>query len=289
MFAIANTEIKWAEFLMEKGITGEVNFWTPTDWKIRGLKRGDRLYFMLKSPIRQIGGYGSFVDYKIMDVDAAWNEFGIRNGCDSILELKSRLAAYNSNVTLSAIGCLILNDICFFDSPVDPANVGLSFPREVVKFKYYRDTTDPFLSHEAISYTTPFALVHSTDKTKKNHLMSERVGQPQFKLDISNAYGYKCCISGEVTPELLQAAHIQSYINKDSNHPQNGLLLRIDLHKMYDSGLLTIDEDYKVHISRKVTSPDYTMFDGKTIALPKNKSKWPSSIAIKEKMKEFRP
>lgn len=34
MFAIANTEIKWAEFLKEKGITGEVNFWTPTDWRI---------------------------------------------------------------------------------------------------------------------------------------------------------------------------------------------------------------------------------------------------------------
>ena len=165
-----------------------------------------------------------------MNVNTAWNEFGIRNGCDSILELKAILAAYNSNVTLSAIGCLILNDICFFDSPVAPATVGLIFPRQVVKLKYY-NTPDPFLSHEAISYTGPFVLVNATDKTKNIHLMSERVGQP----------------------------------------PQNGLLLRIDLHKMYDSGLLTIDQNYTVHISKKVTSPDYTKFNGNTISLPKDK------------------
>ena len=65
-------------------------------------------------------------------------------------------------------------------------------------------------------------------------------------------------------------------------------MLRIDLHKMYDCGLLTIDESYKVHISKKITSPDYTMFDGIGISLPKDASEHPSKDAIKEKMKDFR-
>ena len=54
MFAIANTEIKWADFLKKNGLTSNVNFWTPTDWKVSGLKKGAKFYFMLKSPIRKI-------------------------------------------------------------------------------------------------------------------------------------------------------------------------------------------------------------------------------------------
>ena len=37
-----------------------VNFWTPTPWGVKGLRKGDRLYFMLKAPVRKIGGYGIF-------------------------------------------------------------------------------------------------------------------------------------------------------------------------------------------------------------------------------------
>ena len=289
MFAIANTEIKWADFLKENGLTSNVNFWTPTDWKVSGLKKGARLYFMLKSPIRKIGGYGTFIEYKTMSVYDAWDKFGIRNGCDSLLELERRLTEYKSKVTLSTIGCIVLEDLCFYDTPIDPASVGVIFPKEVVKLKYYNYTIDPFWSYEAVTYTSPFSLVASTSKKKTSHLSTMREGQAQFKLDVSRAYDYKCCISGEKTPELLQAAHIQAYISKESNHIQNGLLLRIDLHKMYDSGLLTIDDSYQVHISKKVTSPDYTMFDGIIISLPTDASKHPSKDAIKEKMKEFRP
>lgn len=185
--------------------------------------------------------------------------------------------------------CLLL-DASFLKTfaSIDPASVGVIFPKEVVKLKYYNYTIDPFWSYEAVTYTSPFSLVASTSKKNTSHLSTMREGQAQFKLYVSRAYDYKCCISGEKTPELLQAAHIQAYISKESNHIQNGLLLRIDLHKMYDSGLLTIDESYRVHISKKITSPDYTMFDGIRISLPTDASKHPSKDAIKEKMKEFR-
>lgn len=102
------------DFLKENGLTSNVNFWTPTDWKISGLKKGARLYFMLKSPIRKIGGYGTFIEYKTMSVYDAWDKFGIRNGCDSLLELERRLTEYKSKVTLSTIGCIVLEDLCFY-------------------------------------------------------------------------------------------------------------------------------------------------------------------------------
>lgn len=70
-----------------------------------------------------------------MSVSDAWDEFGIRNGCDSLLELKERLTDYKSKVSLSSIGCIVLDDICFYDTPIDPASVRGIFPKEVVKLK----------------------------------------------------------------------------------------------------------------------------------------------------------
>ena len=53
MFAVSPTDIDWFRFIRSEGITNNVNFWTPTDWKISRLSEGDRLYFMLKSPTRK--------------------------------------------------------------------------------------------------------------------------------------------------------------------------------------------------------------------------------------------
>jgi putative restriction endonuclease len=53
--AIAPTDIDWFNNLKEQTHT-IVNFWTPTPWNIKKLENGDKLYFMLKKPIRKIGG-----------------------------------------------------------------------------------------------------------------------------------------------------------------------------------------------------------------------------------------
>ena len=74
MFAISPTDRDWFHFLRATGYNSEINFWTPTPWNISRLSKGDRLYFMLKAPIRKIGGYGHFFEYKNVTVNEAWNE-----------------------------------------------------------------------------------------------------------------------------------------------------------------------------------------------------------------------
>lgn len=96
MFAVSPTDIDWFRFIRREGITSNVNFWTPTDWKISKLSKGDKLYFMLKSPIRKIGGYGIFRDYKTITTSGAWNEFGLNNGCATKQEMIERLDAYKA-------------------------------------------------------------------------------------------------------------------------------------------------------------------------------------------------
>ena len=91
MFAIATTDLDWF-FGLRAGATGRVvNFWTPTPWHVKGLHPGDRLYFMLKAPIRKIGGFGFFVRYSDMTAEKAWTTYGLGNGVPSREALVSKI------------------------------------------------------------------------------------------------------------------------------------------------------------------------------------------------------
>ena len=119
-FGIANTDLNWFSQLRNDGFNQSlVNFWTPTPWNIKRLKKDDFLYFMLKSPIRKIGGYGKFVEYKNMSTSAAWNKYGTNNGVLSLNDLNARTDFYNhknsQSSSLNQIGCILLDEIELFD------------------------------------------------------------------------------------------------------------------------------------------------------------------------------
>jgi putative restriction endonuclease len=296
MFAISPTDIEWFKFLRTEGLNSEINFWTPTPWNVSRLASGDKLYFMLKSPIRKIGGYGQFVEYKNMSVNDAWNKYGFKNGCTSKQELIERLDKYKASnssdersVTDSEIGCIVLTNAVYYDDDkfLDLDNYEIDFSRFIVKIKYYNEN-DP-LEIATQSTLKEFELLPtSIEKLKKSRLVTERKGQGNFRAIITTAYSNKCCITSETTPELLEAAHIQPYFDENSNHVKNGLLLRVDLHKLYDNGLLYIDESFKIHISPEVKSEFYRKLNGTTIRLPENNNLHPSKEALKSKKFEFR-
>jgi putative restriction endonuclease len=56
--------------------------------------------------------------------------------------------------------------------------------------------------------------------------------------------------------ETLQAAHIQPYVDAESNHLSNGLLLRADMHALFDLGLLSLTDDHCVRVSNKLHGRD---------------------------------
>lgn len=71
--------------------------------------------------------------------------------------------------------------------------------------------------------------------------MALREGQPEFRRRVIELYGGRCAISLCGTVDALEAAHIVPYKGKDSNQPWNGILLRADLHLLFDKNLLRID------------------------------------------------
>ena len=94
MFAIANTDHGWFDFLKSRDTVDGINFWTPTSWSLKGLDEGSMFYFMLKSPIRKIGGGGVFREYRDFTVDEVWASYGLRNEFDN---KKDFIAALNKH------------------------------------------------------------------------------------------------------------------------------------------------------------------------------------------------
>ncbi len=104
-----------------------------------------------------------------------------------------------------------------------------------------------------------------------------RVGQSFFRKAVLSAYNNKCCISGLTIPKLLVASHIIPWRVDESNrlNPKNGLLLSMLHDKAFDTGLITVNEDMTVRVSRKEpTSKDsffetsIRSFEGQQITLP---------------------
>ena len=106
-----------------------------------------------------------------------------------------------------------------------------------------------------------------------------RRGQKKFRNQILRRYGGQCVISGCRVQELLEAAHILPYRGEEFNHPSNGLLLRTDLHTLFDLGLLRIAPDtLTVWIHESVKDPNYSQFHGSPLTITSRNS--PSNEAL---------
>ena len=286
--AIALTDYDWYSLISQNYIDNYINFWTPTPWNIRKLNLGDKVYFLLKKKYgRKICGYGCFVKYETNDILNAWNEYGLGNGVRNLEELKRRVAKYtnkNSKIGYQGenhlIGCLILNHVSFFprEEQKSPDEYNWIMPKNIVKFKYITD--EPTIIESKAQVNNSFSLVSQSQAYISLSKSKRRVGQATFRYNIMEAYKHRCCVTGETAPQALQAAHIQEYINEESNHIQNGLLLRADLHILFDSGLISINDKYEVLVSSHLTSKYYRQFVGLKIELPAPQF-MPSLAAIK--------
>ncbi len=80
-----------------------------------------------------------------------------------------------------------------------------------------------------------------------------RVGQRFFRNAVLSAYSQRCCITGLSVPSLLVASHIVPWRCDKANrvNPRNGLLLSALHDKAFDNGLITVDDDMRVRVSRK--------------------------------------
>ncbi|MEO7923110.1 MAG: HNH endonuclease [Chitinophagaceae bacterium] len=266
-FYLGVTDNDWYNFLAQQN-REDVNFWQPggnTTFKI--LHIGEPFLFKLKSPINAIGGIGFFSSHTFLPISMAWEVFGKGNGCESFEELQGMILRYrkgrlNDNPT---IGCIVLTNPIFFEQ-TDWIPVPEDWSASIVQGKSYTKQTEigenvwnsVDLLLKKYLYAFPnekesqLTLEEPDAQYGKSILTKVRLGQGAFRILVTDAYERKCAISGEKTLPVLEAAHIKPYARSGPHFVSNSLLLRSDLHKLFDAGYVTVTKELKVEVSKRI-------------------------------------
>lgn len=300
-YYIGNTDHSWYNFLKALNPAPEdVNFWQPGGTSnFRTIQEGSPFLLRLKSPINRIAGVAFFMKHSNLPISMVWDIFGERNGTESyqkfMLKIQSLRSNSNKLETNPNIGCLVLTNPIFFHEK-DWINVPDNWALNIVQGKTF-STEDPL--GNAYWNKVQFVInqysheINNSDIEPDNTLKENspiytygvtkiRVGQGAFRVMVTDAYSRRCAISGERTLPVLEAAHIQPYAASGINQTSNGLLLRSDLHKLFDSGYITITDQYHVEISKRIkvefeNGKDYYKYHGQELAsLPGNINDYPN-------------
>lgn len=117
------------------------------------------------------------------------------------------------------------------------------------------------------------ALLDEDQRQVIERQIKKRRGQKTFRDQLLKSNPV-CAVTGCMLVDILEAAHIDAYRNDSHNHISNGLLLRSDIHTLYDLNHLAIDPDKKtLHFSKKALSEKYREYEGLKIGVKHELSK----------------
>lgn len=255
-FWVGVTDKKWFDFLRARA-PDEVNFWQPSPTPLATfLEPGVPFLFKLHSPNDFVVGGGFFLRFSNLPARLAWEAFGDKNGVPDYAALKRRVEQYRKAPVMGdpEIGCNILNAPFFFDDdrwiPV-PAD----WAKNIVRGKTYDTSENNGLKlwnqvEERLNPLSEIAnQVNAATRYGAEYLARARLGQGAFRILVTDAYQRRCAVTGERTLPVLEAAHIKPYAESGPNMISNGLLLRSDLHTLFDHGYLTVtDEIGRAHV-----------------------------------------
>jgi hypothetical protein len=103
-----------------------------------------------------------------------------------------------------------------------------------------------------ISVINEFIRESPTSRYGKEQVITPRLGQAAFRVVVTEAYNRKCSVTGEKTLPVLDVAHIKPFSQDGPNVSKNGILLRTDIHTLFDKGYITINENYIVEVSKRL-------------------------------------
>ncbi len=238
----------------------EVNFWQPSAKPAAGfLEPGTPFLFKLHYPDNAIVGGGFFTRFSVLPARLAWESFGELNGVKSYAELRRRVEHYAKERLTGdpPIGCNVLCEPFFFpESDWIPAPE--SWSPNIVRGKTFdtltHDGQDLWLAVRDRIGKVPADLAGEAEAERYGQpfLTRARLGQGTFRVLVTEAYARRCAITGERTLPVLDAAHIKPYSEEGRHEVSNGLLLRKDLHRLFDDGYITVTPDYRVEVSRRI-------------------------------------
>lgn len=300
------TDPEWFRFLRAQGPLDEVNFWRPHPRAFRALPAGTGapLLFKLRGS-DVVGGFGCFERYEELSILQAWDAFGALNGAPD-LETLARLIATNRRLEpgespwQARIGCIMLSNPVFFDDAgwvrraqdwkVQGAQAGSSFDlQDGDSARVWEECRLRAMPYEALRRDLRARVAEGPRPAGTIYERESRPGQRIFKAALLAAYGGACAVTHEHSLPVLDAAHIRPCAEDGPDHVSNGLLLRTDLHRLFDAGHVTVTPRFEFEVSRalmELYENGRTYYDlqralhGRRIRLPEHRRDWPSREAL---------
>ena len=285
-FYVGITDYDWFTFLSANLPLDEVNFWRPSAGQaFRGLDPGGPFLFKLHSPRNFIVGGGFFGYYTTLPVSFAWKSFGMKNGARSEQEMRVRLAKYRKVSPSPAedyeIGCILLQSPFFFpEQEWIPASdwppsiqTGKGYDTAELRGQALWDQVDAWLvAHQPTPALVPLQTEEQVRRGEPQ-IVLPRLGQGSFRVVVADAYDRRCALTGSPVLHVLEAAHIRPVTADGPNDVRNGLLLRQDVHTLFDRGYITVTPEYRVEVSRRIkdefaNGKEYYSAHGRLISLP---------------------
>ena len=290
---VAVTDSDWFEMLRRRPDLDEVNFWSPSEKNFKALTPGELFLFKLHAPRNFIVGGGVFTHASTMPCSLAWEAFGEANGARSESQMRKHIVKYRRNESDDrsdfTIGCRILTQPCFFEER-DWIPVPRNWAANIVSFKGYNTA-----QVEGLQLWEAF-----TDRLRRGQqemgagpperygepqLIRPRLGQGSFRVLVTDLYERRCAVTQERTLPALEAAHIRPYSDGGEHSPRNGLLLRRDIHRLFDTGYVTVTPELDFEVSPRIREEfengrHYYALHGKRIATPPQFSHRPDRHAL---------
>ncbi len=305
MIYIGNTDHDWFHFLAQQGDLEEINFWRPGGGRrFRVLRQGELFLFRLKSPVNMIAGGGWFEWSDQLPISAAWDYFGRGNGVASLEDLLAAIERYRRRPIASPyedVGNVILRSPFFFDRadwiplPADwSTNIvqGKSYSVDSVPGRVLLNAVTERLGHTlgrangddddraAGSRTSEKAGVYEVPGGVVATMSMRRIGQGAFRGMVLQTYERRCALTGGKVLPVLEAAHIKPFAHGGPHHVTNGILMRSDVHALFDLGYLTVTRELKIQASARLkdefnNGDDYRRLHGNTIWVPSDPTRQP--------------
>jgi putative restriction endonuclease len=261
------TDGEWHRFLAGRPDLDEVNFWRPGGGgAFHVLQVGEPFFFKTHSPHNRVVGGGFYSGFARLPLSEAWDLFGEANGVESVTRMRLRVGRYRRAPIAPGedplIGCLFVRNTVFFplDAPADPPP---QFASSIVQGKgydlavsevagYFRDLLGRLLggTAEQIDLGSPWQRPGPVYGDPR--LVPQRLGQQAFKAVVLDSYEGRCAITGARIRPVLQAAHIRPLPRGGEHRLDNGLLLRSDVHTLYDRGYLGVDPRHRLLVSPRL-------------------------------------
>lgn len=258
------TDGDWYDFLSARPDLDEVNFWRPGGGRgFHVLSIGEPFFFKTHYPHNRIVGGGFFSGFVQLKLSEAWEFFGEANGARDLIDMRRRIGHYRREPIAPTedpdIGCLFIRDVSFVSRGA-AAEAPPGFASNIVQGKgydtadanvagYFRELIDTVFGRNAMAEVSGLPWHRPGPVYGERRLVTQRLGQRSFQAVVLDAYRRRCAITGAKIRPVLQAAHIRPLPAGGEHRLDNGLLLRSDVHTLYDRGYLGIDPQHRLLVS----------------------------------------